>query len=95
MAPDDKPANNPANPSIGGPISPKGINGLALNCIVPGLGTMLYGKTETGVGQLLLAVLGLPMFKFSIILALVMIAAAWTWSIVVGVQLYMSSGTSS
>lgn len=82
------------NPSIGGPASAKGVNGLVLNLIVPGLGTLMYGKTEIGVGQLAMAGLGIPMFWFSWMLALIMIAAAWIWSAVVGFQM-MSSSTES
>ena len=82
------------NPHISGPIGAKGINGLLLNLIVPGLGTILYGRTEIGVGQLALAVLGIPMFWFSWILALIMIASAWVWSAVVGFQI-MSSPSNS
>jgi hypothetical protein len=80
-------------PSIGGPASAKGINGLVLNIIVPGLGTLLYGKTEIGVGQLVLALAGLPMMKLSIIFGLLMMAGAWVWSIVVGFQLFSASTT--
>ena len=64
---------------IGGPASAKGVNGLVLNIIVPGLGNLLYGRTEIGVGQ---------------IFALAMIGGAWIWSIVTGFQL-MSSSTNS
>jgi hypothetical protein len=77
---------------IGGPASAKGVNGLVLNLVVPGLGTLLYGKrTEIGVGQLALAVLGIPMFWFSWFFALAMIACAWVWSAVVGFQMFSSS----
>jgi hypothetical protein len=78
---------------IGGPASAKGVNGLVLNIIVPGLGTILYGKTEIGVGQLVLAGLGIPMLWFSWLVALAMIAGAWIWSIVTGFQLMSSSTT--
>jgi hypothetical protein len=85
MAEDDK-------PSIGGPANAKGINGLVLNVIVPGLGTLLYGKTEIGVGQLLMAVLGIPvLFKLSIFLGLAMLVGAWIWSIVVGWQMFSAA----
>ena len=80
---------------IGGPASAKGINGLVLNIIVPGLGNLLYGRTEIGVGQLVMAVLGIPMFWFSIFLALAMIGGAWIWSIVTGFQLMSSSTNQS
>jgi hypothetical protein len=78
---------------IGGPASAKGVNGFVLNIFIPGLGTILYGKTEIGVGQLVLAGLGIPMFWFSWIFALAMIAGAWIWSIVTGFQLMSSSTT--
>ncbi len=78
---------------ISGPISAKGINGLVLNIIIPGLGTILYGKTEIGVGQLVLAGLGIPMFWLSWMFALAMIAGAWIWSIVTGFQLMASAPT--
>ena len=79
------------NPHVSGPASAKGINGLLLNIVIPGLGTILYGKTEIGVGQLALAALGIPMFWFSWIVALLMLAAAWGWSIVVGFQMMSAS----
>ena len=77
---------------IRGPASGKGVNGLVLNIIIPGLGTLIYGKrTEIGVGQLALFVLGFPMFWFHWLFALAMIAGAWVWSAVVGFQMFSSS----
>jgi hypothetical protein len=76
---------------IGGPASGKGINGFVLNLVIPGLGNLLYGRTEIGVGQLVMALLGIPMFWFSWIFALAMIGGAWIWSAVTGFQLMSSS----
>jgi hypothetical protein len=78
---DDKPA-------IGGPASAKSINGMVLNVIVPGLGSILYGNTQQGAGMLALAVLGIPtLLFFKFILGLLMMLGAWGWSIVAGVQM--------
>jgi hypothetical protein len=80
-----------AKPPIGGPASAKNINGMILNVIIPGLGTIMNGDTGVGVGQLLLVVLGFPTLIFiKWFLGLAMIFGGWTWSIVTGVQMMLA-----
>lgn len=70
---------------ISAPVSQSGVNYLAMNVFVPGLGTMMRGKKPMGAAQLALAVLGVPMlFKFTFV-GIFMILGAYIWSIATGV----------
>lgn len=62
------------------------IVGLLLNVFVlPGLGSLVAGKTKTGIWQIVLVVLGVPL---SIVLVgIPMMFAAWIWGLVTGIQL--------
>jgi hypothetical protein len=66
------------------------INGLVLNCMVPGLGSVICGKM-IGVAMMLLALFGLILFflplGFGRLLGFLPIIGAWGWSIFAGVQL--------
>lgn len=76
---------------ISGPVSDKSINGMVLNCIIPGLGLIVAGQTVLGVVQLAMALIGIPLIFFHGF-GVLLIIAAYIWSIVTGVQLMQKSG---
>lgn len=97
---DPNPANQPAAPLYGGgqaaPAAGRAINGLVLNILIPGVGSLVAGRI-TGLFMLLLLLGGfvsffiLPSwFKFAGILPIV---AAWIWSIIAGIQLLSQKQT--
>lgn len=67
------------------------IAALLLNILVmPGLGSLIGGKTTEGIVQLLLFVFGVPLSFLLIGIPLVMVA--WIWGLVVGIQLIKEAG---
>jgi hypothetical protein len=68
----------------------KNVNGLVLNVIFPGVGSLVCGKT-IGLAMLGLVLLGIIMFflplGFGRLLGLLPIAGGWIWSIIAGVGL--------
>lgn len=65
--------------------------GLAIVClllnifILPGLGSLIGGRTKAGVWQLVLVLAGVPLSL--VLIGFPMILIAWIWSIVTGVQI--------
>jgi len=73
------------------PAKGKNVNGLVLNVILPGLGSLVCGQ-KSGALMLGLLILGILMFFImpwwgSKLLGILPIVAAWIWSIVAGVGL--------
>jgi hypothetical protein len=73
------------------PAKGKNVNGMILNVIFPGLGSLVCGKM-IGLAMMALLLLGfilffLPIGFFGRLLGIVPIAIAWIWSIVAGVAL--------
>jgi len=68
------------------------ISALVLNIILPGLGSIIAGRTRTGIRQLLLMILVLIAFLFSPlpVVPAVIWAIAWIWGITTGIQLIKS-----
>jgi|GEM_PF-2320122 len=58
--------------------------GLAINILVPGLGTLLADRKSEGWGQLVLFLVGLATIPFLVGLALA--PAAWVWALVSSIQ---------
>ncbi|MBI1970655.1 hypothetical protein HYS47_02835 [Candidatus Woesearchaeota archaeon] len=59
---------------------------LLLNILVlPGLGSIIGGRTKDGVIQLVLFIVGIPL-SF-ILIGLPLMFAMWVWAIVTGVQI--------
>lgn len=59
---------------------------LLLNILIlPGLGTLIGGKTRTGIWQLVIAVIGIILSI--IVIGIPILIAAWIWGIVTGVQM--------
>jgi TM2 domain-containing membrane protein YozV len=69
--------------------SPRGINAMVMNLIIPGLGSIYGGKAGIGVAQLLLFLAGIPLCWY--IIGFVMIPAAWLWSAITGFMMLSSS----
>jgi len=63
---------------------------LILNVVFPGIGSLIGGKTKTGIFQIILMVAVL--FFFPVIIGTVVWIAAVIWGIVTGVQLIQSAG---
>ena len=62
------------------------IAGLILNIIVlPGLGTIVAGKTKTGVIQLVLFIIGIPLAL--ILIGIPLMIAMWIWALVSSIQI--------
>lgn len=93
LAPLDLKREASGPPAISAPMEQGGVNHLAMNCIVPGLGSLVRGRTRAGGAQLGLFLAALPMFYFSTLLALAMIVGAYAWSIGSGIG-YVRQGSS-
>ncbi|HEY7954277.1 MAG TPA: hypothetical protein VII38_03255 [Polyangia bacterium] len=79
------------NPSVGGPANPRGVNGLVMNLILPGLGSLYCGQSKVGAIQLALLVLGVLLLFTLIPLGILLLIGDWIWSAMVGFQLMASS----
>jgi hypothetical protein len=75
---------------VGPPADPRGVNGLVLNLILPGLGSIYCGQGQVGAGQLALFGAGVLMLFYLFFIGLFMIAGAWIWAAIVGFQLMSS-----
>jgi len=59
---------------------------LILNILIlPGLGSIIGGKTKAGIWQLILAVIGIILS--GILIGIPILIAAWVWGIVTGIRL--------
>lgn len=66
------------------------IAALILNILViPGLGTIIGGRTKTGVIQLVVTLVSIPLMF--ILIGFPIAIAMWMWAIVTGVQLIKES----
>lgn len=70
---------------ISAPVSQGGVNHLAMNVVVPGLGSLVRGRRSLGLAQLGLAVAGVPMLFFVWWLGLLMMLGGWCWSVASGI----------
>jgi len=62
------------------------IAGLILNILVlPGLGSIVGGRTETGVWQLVLFLLSIPLMF--ILVGIPLAIGVWIWGVVTGIQM--------
>jgi len=59
---------------------------LLLNILImPGLGTLVGGRISTGITQLVLFIIGIPLSI--IIIGIPLIIGVWIWGLVTGIQL--------
>jgi TM2 domain-containing membrane protein YozV len=62
------------------------IIGLLLNILIlPGLGSLIGGRTKTGIWQLILSVIGIVL-SF-VIIGIPILIASWIWALVTGIQM--------
>jgi len=85
------PADFPSAPMYSNaPARGKNINGLVLNVVIPGVGSLVCGRT-IGLAMMALVLLGIVMFflplGFGRLVGIIPIFAGWIWSIVAGVGL--------
>lgn len=80
-----------AAPAEKKPTQTMAIVALLLNILVlPGLGTLIAGRTKTGIWQIVLAVVSIPLFF--VFVGFLTGLAAWIWGLVTGIQLVKESG---
>lgn len=73
-------------PKVKAPSQAIAIVALILNLVIlPGLGSLIGGKTKEGIWQLVLFLVGIPLII--ILIGIPMMIAAWVWGIVTGVKL--------
>lgn len=53
--------------------------------IIPGLGTLIAGRTKTGVWQIVIFIVSIPLWL--ILIGIPMTIAAWVWGLVTGIKL--------
>jgi TM2 domain-containing membrane protein YozV len=94
-------ARSPANPPlarVGEPgqmvhISPPSegtaVTALVLNIIIPGVGSLVAGRTSQGVVQLVMWVVSFPLMF--VLIGFPMLLAVWIWSLVSGIQILEES----
>ena len=85
------PYNPPGLPSrTGAPTEGTALAGLLLNAIMlPGLGSLVGGKTTEGLLQLTLLFVGFPLAF--VLVGIPMVITAWVWGIVTGVRMLQES----
>ena len=89
------PAGRSITPSVSAPIEAGGINHLAMNCIVPGLGSLVRGRYGLGLAQLGLALAAVPLLFIKFWLALLLGVVAYVWSVASGIGFASKSATKS
>jgi len=64
------------------------IAGLIVNLFLPGLGTIIMGKNEVGVIQLVLSLAGVFLIAtiFGMIIGCPLWVAMWIWALIVGIK---------
>jgi TM2 domain-containing membrane protein YozV len=71
-------------PGLQAPPSPQAMAGLLLNLVVPGVGSIVAGKTVEGVIQLVLILIGLPLCF--ILIGIPICIATWGWALSTGLR---------
>jgi serine/threonine-protein kinase len=85
VTPPSLPAKATPSPSISPAAEGTQVTAMVLNCFLPGVGSLVGGRTGAGVAQLLLWLVGIPLCF--VLVGIPMVLAAWIWSIVTGVQM--------
>jgi len=71
---------------ISAPIGPKAMNGLLVNFILPGVGSLMNGKSGEGAAQLGLLVVGVALLVMLKWIGIPLIITAWIWGVVTGIR---------
>jgi hypothetical protein len=80
------PQGRSVTPGVSGPIEAKGVNHLAMNVFVPGLGSLAHGNYAVALLQFGLVIGAVPtLLTGHLWLALGMAILAYAWSIVSGI----------
>lgn len=66
------------------------IAGLIVNLFIPGLGSIIGGRTSTGVIQLVLYIISWPLSI--ILIGIPLMLAMWIWALVTGIQMVKEAG---
>jgi hypothetical protein len=74
---------------ISGPAEGTAVAALVLNIFVPGVGSLVAGRTSIGVAQLVMWVVAFPLCI--VLIGFPMLLAAWIWSLVSGIQILEES----
>lgn len=62
------------------------IAGLLLNILIfPGVGSLIGGKQKTGLSQVILAAISLPLML--ILVGFITMLVAWVWALITGIQM--------
>ncbi|MCU1278485.1 MAG: hypothetical protein JWM53_2031 [bacterium] len=67
------------------PAEGTAVAALVLNIIIPGAGSLVAGRTSTGVVQLVMWVVSFPLCL--VLIGFPMLLAVWVWSLVTGIQI--------
>lgn len=60
---------------------------LIFNLIIPGLGTIVAGKTRLGSIQLVLAIIGFLLW-YTLFLGAIVSLVAWVWALITSIKLF-------
>jgi TM2 domain-containing membrane protein YozV len=73
-------ASNNSRPDMG-----IAILALIVNLLIPGIGSMIGGKVNTGIWQLVLLIVGA--FLSIILIGIPLVIAAWIWALVTSIKI--------
>ena len=66
------------------------IASLLLNVLIlPGLGTLIAGRTKTGVWQVVLTIISIPLIL--ILIGIPLLIGVWIWGLVTGIDIVKES----
>jgi TM2 domain-containing membrane protein YozV len=77
-------------PHTAAPLAPQpvpqrnAVTGLVLNLVMPGVGSIVAGKTTEGVAQLVLFVVGMPLCL--LLVGIPIVITAWAWALATGLR---------
>ena len=74
---------------VGPPSEGTAVTALVLNIVLPGVGSLVAGRTSQGVTQLVLWVVSFPLMF--VLIGFPMLLAIWVWSLVSGIQILEES----
>lgn len=67
----------------------RAIAGLVVNLFIPGLGSLIGGKTREGILQLVISIISIPLFL--VLIGIPLLAAMWIWALVTSIQMIMEA----